>query len=209
MATEKWGVGNKKDEKTFDSVKMRHGGEVGLFFGEHPHSTQDNNTYARTKDGTIHDFSGHRRPFKIEIEEYNYLKESELSGDEIRKGCSVKIFCDGVQVFDEFHRNYEAGYRIAHQFILDMEENWGWFPKKTEEKIGKIVGYHEQLFKIKSFIIDQACMMLETADGKPRKKFLWEEEDDYEPETAIKVEITSPHLTWYPEVVPIDIKISK
>jgi hypothetical protein len=195
----KSGVGNAINEKPFDVVKMKNGDSLELIHGEHPHSKQDNTVYARTKDGTIYDFDGYRRPFKIEIEEYNYLKSSGFSGDEIRKGCSIKVFCDGVQVFDEFHRNYEHGYRIANQFILDMELNWGWFPKNVDEKIGKTIGYREQLFKIKSFLISQSCMIISTIDDKPRKKFLWEDEEDVEDEIELKVEITSPHITWYPK----------
>jgi len=200
MEEEKWGVGSAIDKKAFDTVKM---GEetVELFFGEHPHSRQDNNIYARTKSGSVYGFDGHRLPIKIEIEEGNYLKTSGLSGDQIRKKCSVKVFCDGIQILDEGHRSYEHGYRIAHQFILDMEMHWSWFPKKIDEQIEKIVGYREQLCKIKRVIIDQACLILETLDGKPFKRFLWEDDkdDDYEKESTIKVEITSPHITWYPK----------
>lgn len=197
METEKWGVGNAKDSKAFDTVKLKDK-TIELIHGEHPHSRSDQNTYGRTADGKVYGFDGHRRPFKIEIEEYNYLKQSDLSGDEIRKGCSVKVYCDGILCFDGFSRNYEAGYRIAHNFILDMEEHWNWFPKNVEKEIGRVVGYNEQLFKIQSFIISQACILLETLDGKPRKKFLWEDEEDYETESTMKVELTCPNLTWFP-----------
>jgi len=199
MKNEKCGVGNATKKKAFDKVNMEGGEVVELIHGEHPHSMPDNNTYARTKQGNIYKFDGHRLPFKIEIEEYNYLKSSELSGDEIRKGCSVKVFCNGVQVFDEFSRNYEHGYRIAHQFIIDMEQNWGWFPLEINKEIGRTIGYKEQLFKIKRFVVSQACMILETLNGKPMKKFLWEDEEDYEAEKTLKVEITSQHISWYPK----------
>lgn len=198
MENEKWGVGNATQEKAFATVKMKNGEVAELFHGEHPHSRQDNSTYARMKDGTIHEFSGHRMPFKLEIEEYNYLKSSSLSGDEIRKGCSVKIFCNGVQIYDEFHRNYEAGYRIAHQFILDMELHWSWFPHNVKKNINRFISYREHPCKIKSFIIDQAAMIIETLDNKPFPIFAWEDKEDYEKENTIKVEITSPHITWYP-----------
>ncbi len=42
-------------------------------------------------------------------------------------------------------------------------------------------------------------MILETLDGKAMKKFIWEDEEDYEPESTLKVEITSPHISWYPK----------
>lgn len=197
MAEQKWGVGNRKDEKAFDTVKVGNH-DYELIFGEHPHQTQDNTIYAR-KGNFITGFDGHRKPIKIEIEEFNYLKESELSGDQIRKGGSVKVFLNDVQIYDDFCRNYEMGYRKASQFILDMEMNWDWFPNKVEQKIGKIVGYYEQLMVIKRVIIDQACLVLETLDGKPMKRRLWQEDDD-ELESTAKVEITSPHIWWYPKL---------
>ncbi len=199
METEKWGVGNALENKAFDTVKM--GSEtLELIFGEHPHSRQDNTQYARTKNGSIYGFNGHRIPFKIEIEERNYLKSSSLSGSEIRKNCGVKIFADGIQIFDEACRTYENGYRVAHQFIIDMEMHWSWFPKNVDKEIGKIIGYREQLFKIKSFVVSQACMILETIDGKPMKKFMWQDEGDFDQENTVKVEITSPHIDWFPKV---------
>ena len=121
MENEKWGVGNASKEKAFDTVKLKNKESVELIFGENPHSRQDNNIYARTKDGQIYGFSGHRTPIKIEIEEYNYLKTSGLSGDEIRNGCTTKVYSDGIQIFETFSRNYEQGYREAHQFIIDLE----------------------------------------------------------------------------------------
>lgn len=198
VESEKWGVGNRKDEKGFDTVTI-HGEEYDLIHGEHPHSRRDNSTYARSKTGGITGFDGHRVCFKIEIEESNYFKFSGLSGDEIRKGGNVKVFANGVQVFDEFTRSYENGYRLAHNFIIAMEENWGWFPKDVEKEIGRVVGYQEQLFKIKSFVVSQACIILETLDGKSRKKWLWEDDEDFDDENTIKVELTSEHLTWYPK----------
>ena len=199
MQEEKWGVGNAINEKAFDTVKMGED-NLELFFGEYPHSRQDNNIYARTPKGSIYGFNGHRMPIKIEIEEFNYLKTSELSGDEIRKGCKIKVYADGIQIFDNFARNYENGYRIAHDFIIKLEEMWSWFPKKTEEQIRRTIGYREQLCKIDRFIINQGCMILKTLDDKPFKKFLWEDDEGMdEKENTIKVEITDPNITWFPK----------
>lgn len=199
MTEEQWGPGEEtKTKKAFDTVKI--GKEsVDLIFGEHPHSRSDNNIYARTKDGAIYGFEGHRRPIKIEIEEYNYLKTSYLSGDEIRKGCTIKIFMDGIQMFDGFHRNYERGFMKAQQFLSEIEDHMDWFPKNPDKHVGRLVAYREQLCVIKRVIVDQACFILETPDGSPFKRFIWEDKEDYEPETYVKVEITSPNLTWFPK----------
>ncbi len=200
MENEKWGVGERKDEKAFDTVKI-DGETYDLIFGEHPHSRQDNNIYARSPKGSITGFDGHRLPFKIIIEETNYMKSSGLSGDQIRKSCTGKLFLNDVQIFDCYHRTYDRCFKQIERFRDDMEMNWSWYPKNIKEKIGKEVGYREQLFVIKSIIVDQGAMILETPDGKPRKLFMWEsEEDNDDIHDSLKVEITSPHLDWYPKI---------
>lgn len=199
----RWGVGRDAGSKAFDTIKLGDS-EFDLIFGEYPHSRQDNNTYARNKKypEDITEFNGHRLPFKIEINEYNYLKDSSLSGSEIRKGCAGKLFLDSQQIFECGGRTYEGAFRAIEHFIGEMEEMWSWFPKNIDKEIGRLVKYEGQMFKINSFIVSQACMILETADGKPRKPFASEseefEEGDFEQETSIKVEITSDHIWWYP-----------
>src|SRR6266550_5734358 len=94
VMTDKWGVGNKKDEKAFAKTFVGSR-EVELFFGEFPHSRSDNNIYARWPDGRIDEFDGHRVLVSVELSMKNYLKESELSGDEIRKGGSCLIKFNG------------------------------------------------------------------------------------------------------------------
>lgn len=197
-----WGVGNRKDEKAFDTVKV-DGHEYDLIFGEHPHSRRDNNMYIRSKSGRIEGFDGHRSPFKIEIEEFNYMKESELSGYEVRKGGSAKLYCDGILCFNEFCRSYEMGYRFIQDFIMKMEMNWSWYPKDPKSKIGKVIGYKEQVFKIKSIDVEYADMIIETLDGKIRNKFLNEDDEDLdEIDNTVKVSIVSEHIDWYPVIKP-------
>ena len=78
MEEEKWGLGNATQNKAFDTVKM--GDEIlELIHGEHPHSRQDNTTYAKTKHGSFIGFEGHRRPMKIEIEELKH--EYNIEGE--------------------------------------------------------------------------------------------------------------------------------
>ena len=210
----RWGAGNEKNSKPFDTVKIG-GSEFELIYGEYPHSRKDNTTYARNKNNPedIYDFDGHRIPFKIEIEESNYIKRSGLSGDEVRKSCSGKLFLDGKQIFECGGRTYERAFKNIEQFIDSMEQEWSWYPNNLNEKIGKIIKYEGQLFKIQSFILSQACMILVTPDEKPRKPFPSEaedvENDDFERENSIKVEINSPHIWWYPtekEMAPYLVK---
>lgn len=199
----RWGVGKESTSKPFDTIKIGDS-EYELIHGEYPHSRRDNTTYARNKQHPedITGFDGHRIPFKIEIEEYNYYKSSGLSGDEIRKGCTGKLFLNGQQIFECGGRTYDRAFKNIEYFIDSMEQMWSWYPKKINEEIGKFVKYEGQMFRIKSFIVEQGCMILETADGKPRKPFQYESEDveegDFENETSIKVEVNSDKIWWYP-----------
>lgn len=182
------------NEKPFDKVLIGNH-TVDLFFGEE-HSSTSNNIYANTHNEMI-PFDGHRRCYKIEIEENNYLKESELSGDQVRKSCFVKVFQDNVQIYEDSARTYQQAYKKADDFIGSLEM-LGWYPREAESYIGKLIGYRGQVFYIDQFIVDQGCMILKTVDGIPRKRFLWEEEGEYiDDEEFIKVEVNSPHIDWY------------
>lgn len=186
------GVGQNAGSKAFDTV-MVGDKKYELIHGEFPHSRNDNTMYVRSAGGQVTGFDGFRRPFRIEIEEYNYIKRSGLSGDEVRKGCNVKVYCGGIQIYDEFARGYEMAYKKADEYIRSLELMLDWFPFNAESKVGKVIGYREQLFKINIVLVSQGCFILETVDGKPRKRFLYEDEEDtdeYELSDTLKVEIT-------------------
>jgi len=199
MSDDKWGPGNLSKIKIFETNRFDNGTKLELFFGEHPHSRQDGTIYARTPDGGIYGFDGHRRRMKIDIEEFNYLKTSELSGDEVRKGCKGKLFVNDVQCYTTTGRTYEGVFHSIQNWVAKMETNWDWYPHNVKKEIGRVIGYQEQLFRIKSFDIEEGTMIIETADGLPRKRFLWEDPEDFEMESKIVVDIISPQITWYPK----------
>lgn len=90
--SDRWGPGDRFDQ--FDTVWV--GGQLmDLGHGEHPHSRSDNSIYVRSKHGTIEGFNGHRVQVKVVVETANYMKESELSGDEVRKTCTATISLNG------------------------------------------------------------------------------------------------------------------
>lgn len=189
----------KIEEKPFDQVIIE-GHQRDLYYGE-PHSTSTKNFYAKLAGDEVVPFDGHRRCIKIEIEENNYLKESQLSGDEVRKGCTVKVFQNGIQILEDWHRTYDKAYKKAEKFIESIED-LDWFPHNVESKIGQNVGYREQIFKIHSFSVEQGTMLIETLDGKSRKPFIseqdgseWDECDDID--NMVKVEITDPGIWWW------------
>jgi hypothetical protein len=161
-----WGIGNKKDDKAFATASVGTT-QVELVFGEHPHSRQDHNIYARYPDGRIENFDGHRILTRIEIGETNYLKESELSGDEIRKGGYGKIFFDGIQCYEFFHRDAEWACLRAKQLVAELKEHSsGWANKKNRDKlVGRKVFWERTPAIIKSLIVDQGCVILEPESG--------------------------------------------
>lgn len=196
---EQWGVGKERNSKAFDKIFL-YNQEYDLIFGEFSHSTSDNTTYARNKEGIIHNFSGHRRPFKIEIEEYNYLKESELSGDEIRKGCTGKLFINNIQCYECGGRTYDRAYKNIEKFIEDMESEWHWYPNDINYMLNNIVAYEGLPFYVERVIIDQAALILRTLDNQNRTEPLFYErydedrDTDWKYENYIKVSITEDKL---------------
>lgn len=203
----KWGVGSAHDAKAFDQIEL-HGRTYDLIFGEHPHSRRDGNVYARSPSGDIEAFDGHRLCWRIEVEERNYLKESELSGDEIRKGGSFKLFVDGECIYEGFCRSVEYGMKAAGRMVEELGDVCGgdWLRAKTREKlIGRRVYYHDVPAVITSLIVDQGCVIINAAEGHKLRPPVYEENPKdwlLDHEDGVKVEVTSPHIWWYREESP-------
>lgn len=202
MSKDQWGVGKEKDSKAFDTGKLKSGEQFDLITGEHPHSTSDNRHYARFKDGHVEGFDGHRILTKIEIETYNYLKESQWSGSEIRKGGSLKIFFNGKQVAEEFIREVDYGLQKAKELlsrIVDLPVS----PWKDKME-GMKVYYKSVPAVIKYYFPDQGCVMLMAEGDKefPKPPYVQEDEkqgqhSDHEYAKEAKVEIYSPDIWWF------------
>ena len=203
MRNNDWGVGDKKDAKAFDTVFVNKQ-PVELVFGENPHSTQDNNIYARFSSGQIGGFDGHRVCVGMEIEEYNYLKESELSGSEVRKACRVKVLLNGKQCFDGFHRNYSAAYKMAQEYV-----NWAmepqviqvWKEEEWQKLIGRRIYYRDQAAVVDSIFPEQNCIIVKP-DGNITFRLSapqMENKDDYPDEdvSSVEIELNSPHIWWW------------
>lgn len=192
--SDEWGVGNKAQDKAF-ATAMVGKTEVELIFGEHPHSRQDNNIYARWPSGRIEGFDGHRVAWKIEIETSNYLKESELSGEEVRKGGSLRIWKDGVQVADEFFREVPAALRKAERLLTEISEHWP--HGEPSEWVGRKVYYREIPAVIEYVILDQGCVVVKAEQGVFPPHPYEREDGRSEAEATAKVEIASPHIWWW------------
>jgi len=199
-----WGYGNPEDKKPFATAIMGSADRprpIELLHGEHPHSRSDNSIYARDEWGNVHDFDGHRILIDIVVRSENYMKESELSGDEIRKGGRATIIADGVEVFEFFFRDPQRALLRAHQIIGELRDNAsGWLVKSEREKlIGRRIWYERTPAIIERLVEDQGCIIIkpDVADVFPRP--VWSSDDDCygDDRDSLKIEVTSPAIWWW------------
>ena len=205
MSEEKWGPGDLSEAKPFGTAKMGSADtpqeRVELLWGEAPHSRNDNRLYARLPGGHITGFDGHRILIDISIKSRNYLKDSEYSGDEIRKGGSCVISADGIEVYEFFFRDPMWALLRAHQLVGQLSEHSsGWLSVEDRARlIGRRVYYERDPARIVRLIEDQGCLILEP-DGVDRfASPVWREDgDDWdEYDRSVKVEVTDPKIWWF------------
>lgn len=66
-------------------------------------------------------FDGHFTAWKLEYSPHTYLKESELSGDEWRKGGSVRIYLNDDCVLEEFCREPERALMLLSRGLHELQ----------------------------------------------------------------------------------------
>jgi hypothetical protein len=200
--SDEWGAGPPDKWSDHGSVMIGRR-RYPLIWGEHPHSRSDNNHYVKIRDGGDDEpigFSGHRILIDVHLTSSNYLKSSGLSGDEVRKGGTGQIIADGEVVFEFFFRDIHYALRKADQLITELSEHSsGWLLQDQREAlIGRAVFYRDIPAVITDLVTDQGCVMLQTADGKPFPPPVWSDDEDYyEGENRVKVEVTDPHIWWH------------
>lgn len=203
MATgEQWGVGDQADAKAFDTIKLGNR-EAELIFGQYPHSRQDNNVYARFPNGRIEEFSGHRRPVEILIEESNYLKESDLSGDEIRMGGKYVVKLAGVAVDGGFSRHWDrAMTRIAYRLPKIQEHAIDW--TKESAWRGRKVLYDNVPAVVVGFNGEEGVCVLVPDDGWKFPTPTWALKESWQAEeweesysARLTADILSEHIWWF------------
>lgn len=155
---DEWGPGERAaTEKAFDVTTVGEGERrevVELVFGEHPHSRQDNNIYARWPDGRIEGFDGHRVLVDVQITSYNYLKSSGLSGNEVRKGGTAKISFNGRVVHSFFFRDAQRALLDAHALIDKLMEHPLNLWREGTSAVGRRIWYDGQPAVIRSVYRD-------------------------------------------------------
>lgn len=195
---DQWGAGDRAKWHSHGVVQL--GKErLPLIYGEHPHSRSDNRHYVEMHGKAV-GFDGHRVLIGVNLQSKNYLKDSELSGDEVRKGGSCEILADGEVVYEFFHRDPQWALLKAHHLIGELGGHAsGWMNKEDRDRlVGRKVFYREVPAVIERLIVDQGCLIIRTESGEPFPPPVYREagEDD-ERESSVKVEVTDANIWWF------------
>lgn len=201
--TEQWGAGDRSKWSDHGYVKIGRS-TYPLIYGEHPHSRSDNRHYVDMGAKEPVGFDGHRVMIDVRVTSTNYLKESELSGDQVRKGGSCEIIADGDVVFEFFHRDAQGALLRAHHLIGQLFDAGGgdWMIKDRREKlVGRKLFYREHPAYVERLIVDQGCLILRTESGEPFPAPVWRKDGDFYDgdEPTAKVEVIDPHIWWWRE----------
>lgn len=150
-------------------------------------------------------FAGHFLEWKLEYSPKTYLKESELSGDEWRKGGAVKIYLNGDCVLNEFCREPERALMVLSKGLHELQCHFELFGVQIkdwkEEMIGKKVRHGSIPSTVISYCGDGE-IIVERDDKKPFRPDLYpslarEEGDDDEWGSYDRVHITDKRINWY------------
>lgn len=200
MCEEKWGVGKEANSKAFNTTAV--GGEqVHLIHGEHPHSRQDNNTYARFQDGSIEGFSGHWILTEVSFEDFNYLKTSSLTGNEVRKGGTCKIRLNQIPVYEFFYREISEALLKARDIVNELKEHplILWNPESKSAAVGRKVYWDNQPAKIVR-LIQNGSVILEPdyPDGSDFRPitYMIDSNEEFE-DRNIKDSVLSSKIYWF------------
>jgi hypothetical protein len=199
MSDDQWGAGERSKWSNHGLVMIGKK-RLPLIYGEHPHSRSDNRHYVEMHGEAI-GFSGHRLLLGVNLQSHNYMKESGLSGDEVRKGGTGQILSDGEVVFEFFFRDIGWALRHAGEIIDKLSDGSAdWLIKERREAlVGRKVFYREHPAIIRSLIVHQGCMMLGTEDGSAFPPPVWRDRDDDDGEPEVKVEVVDPLIWWWRE----------
>lgn len=206
---EKWGAGDKANWRY-----LKHGAHLGttpvrLFHGEHPHSRSDNDLYAELAGGDAVGFDGHRVRIGVSIEEMNYLKSSGLSGDQVRKDCTARLYMDDVLVYGKHFRQAKQALLWYAQALSDgtffehpvcLWEHEGDPHKPFSDLIGRKVYWRDVPAIVTRYFPDQGNVVAEAEKGheflRPAYRSL---QDCEERETMMKDDFLSKDWWWFRE----------
>lgn len=150
------------------------------------------------------DYDGHFVEWKLEYCPRTYLKSSELSGDEYRKGGSMKIYMDGECVCNEFCREENMAIVLMSKHLHELKcffEIWGidFMRNWKNEIIGRKM-YHAGVPSIVESYCGDGEIIVKTEDGSNYELYGYKKEnpdDDDEWLDTDRVHITDSRIYWH------------
>jgi len=126
--------------------------------------------YARFPDGRIEGFDGHRVLVDVQVRSENYLKDSSLSGAEVRAWVQVEISFNRKKVYRFGRRSaeralFDAQWAIDRLFNLPVHV---WREEELERWLGRVIAYHGRPMAVHGWDLDQGRVVLATqpSDGR-------------------------------------------
>lgn len=149
------------------------------------------------------DFDGHFLEWKLEYSPKTYLKESELSGDQWRKGGSIKIYLNDDCVLNEFCREPERALMLLAKGLHGLQCHFELFGvdihKWKEELVGKKVHHGGFPSTVVRYVGDGE-IIVKRDDGKDYRPDLYPslvDDEDSEWGDEDRVHITDKRINWY------------
>lgn len=198
-----WGPGDKVDAKAYDTVDVGGGRKLELFFGQHPHSRRDNNTYARDESGDVTGWDGHRAPVEISVREHSYLKSSGLGGSEWRKACRTDVTISGVHVYTlGAGRDWLYALTRLPDVVTRLLEHPIQFWGDRERLVGRRVWYRDQAAVVEGWTPDHGVLLIPDGTWSFRQPgwargedgIGWDEDEDGR---GVNVDVLSSDISWF------------
>lgn len=222
-AREKWGAGGEFRPFAYAVLGSSEDRQQALVLGngKYPSSRSYNTHYVRfgREDSPDYEgFDGHRYPWHIEISESNYLKTSGLSGNEVRKSCSVLIYVTttvpskpqaGIEPRIVRKLVYATGAREAEYALQKLPMLLGKLMEHTSQLwdgdendfscvVDRKVFYRDQPAVIRRYLPDQGAVIIESEDGKPFRRPVWADDDrDDDAEASVKTDLFDEGIWWW------------
>lgn len=175
-------------------LKNLNGEELKIEYKEKPCNKEEKDWFVGETS-----FSGHHVLWSFEYSPYNYLKSSEISGDDWRKGGDMIIHRNGLSVFKEFCRNPERAFVVLQHKLPQLQDFMGW-DELTE---GRKIYYHDIPSTIKHILKDGEIYVV-PAEGLeyPVPAFEIEDgEEEYsEYRDGCKTHILDNNIWWFRKV---------
>ena len=148
-------------------------------------------------------FDGHFLAWKLEYSPETYLKESEYSGDEWRKGGYVRIYLNGDCVLEDFCREPERALMRLSGGLHDLQCFFEWYgipdlPTWKEQLVGKKVRHGSIPSTVESYC-GRGEIILKRDDGKDYGPDLYPslDKEGNEWKDRDRVHITDKRINWH------------